>query len=193
MGWPLSSMTLGFKAGTQLISSYLRLPQRILLTVNFEPTQPILCQKRGNPYLSPQTHKRGGEGEQCPGHWITAGGAEKSQQCRKYFLHHSRFASERLQVWPWGTKPASCPRAPCNLATPPGPSRREDKMRGCQSFSTIPFNIIQGVHKVSLQFKIIIKKWNDEISQWGLFYVNQYFMKFLLTLKFIVSDKISYV
>jgi len=52
--------------------------------------------------------------------------------------------------------------------------------------------IIQGVHKVSLQFKKIIKKWNDEISQWGLFYVNQYFVKFLLTLKFIVSDKISY-
>ena len=40
---------------------------------------------------------------------------------------------------------------------------------------------IQGVHKVSLQFKKIIKKWNDEISQWGLFYVNQYFIKFLLT------------
>jgi len=52
---------------------------------------------------------------------------------------------------------------------------------------------VQGVHKVSLQFKKIIKKWNDEISQWGLFYVNQYFIKFLLTLKFIVSDKISYV
>ena len=52
-------------------------------------------------------------------------------------------------------------------------------------------NNIQGVHKVSLQFKKIIKKWNDEISQWGLFYVNQYFIKFLLTLKFIVSDKIS--
>jgi len=50
---------------------------------------------------------------------------------------------------------------------------------------------VQGVHKVSLQFKKIIKKWNDEISQWGLFYVNQYFIKFLLTLKFIVSDKIS--
>ena len=39
---------------------------------------------------------------------------------------------------------------------------------------------VQGVHKVSLQFKKIIKKWNDEISQWGLFYVNQYFIKFLL-------------
>ena len=51
--------------------------------------------------------------------------------------------------------------------------------------------VIQGVHKVSLQFKKIIKKWNDEISQWGFFYVIQYFIKFLLTLKFIVSDKIS--
>jgi len=35
---------------------------------------------------------------------------------------------------------------------------------------------VQGVHKVSLQFKKIVKKWNDEISQWGLFYVNQYFI-----------------
>jgi len=52
-------------------------------------------------------------------------------------------------------------------------------------------NDIQGVHKVSLQLKKNIKKWNDEISQWGLFYVNQYFIKFLLTLKFIVSEKIS--
>ena len=50
---------------------------------------------------------------------------------------------------------------------------------------------IQGVHKVSLQLKKITTTSNDEISQWGLFYVNQNFIKFLLLLKFIVSDKIS--
>jgi len=30
------------------------------------------------------------------------GGAEKSQQCHKYFLQYSTFASERLQVRTWG-------------------------------------------------------------------------------------------
>ena len=53
------------------------------------------------------------------------------------------------------------------------------------------YDRILPIYIVSLQFKKINKKWNDEISQWGLFYVNQYFIKFLLTLKFIVSDKIS--
>ena len=33
---------------------------------------------------------------------ITAGGAEKSQQCQKYFLQYSPFTSERLQVRTWG-------------------------------------------------------------------------------------------
>ena len=41
------------------------------------------------------------------------------------------------------------------------------------------------MYRVSIKslynLKKIIKKWNDEISQWGLFYVNQYFIKFLLT------------
>ena len=50
---------------------------------------------------------------------------------------------------------------------------------------------LQGVHKVSLQFKKYTTKSNDEITQWELFYVNQYFIKFFLTLKFIVRDKIS--
>ena len=48
---------------------------------------------------------------------------------------------------------------------------------------------IQDVHKVSLQFKKITTTSNDKITQKGLFYVNQYFTKFSLTLKFIVSDK----
>jgi len=37
-----------------------------------------------------------------PGGRITAGGAEKSQQCHNYFLHFSKFAFERPQVRMWG-------------------------------------------------------------------------------------------
>ena len=33
----------------------------------------------------------------CGGHRMAAGGAEKSQQCHKYFLQNSTFASERPQ------------------------------------------------------------------------------------------------
>ena len=58
-------------------------------------------------------------------------------------------------------------------------------------FAISQLSMLSSVHKVPLQFKKVITKWNDEISQWELFYVNQYFIKFLLTLKFIVSDKIS--
>ena len=47
--------------------------------------------------------------------------------------------------------------------------------------------VIQVVHKVSSQLKKIIS--NDEIMQWGLFYVNQNFIKFVFTLEF-VSDEI---
>ena len=32
---------------------------------------------------------------------ITAGGAEKSQQCHKYFLQYSKFAFKRTQIWPY--------------------------------------------------------------------------------------------
>jgi len=32
------------------------------------------------------------------GRRITAGGAEKSQQCHKYFLQYSKFAFERNQI-----------------------------------------------------------------------------------------------
>jgi len=43
-------------------------------------------------------HYGGAESLQGPG--ITAGGAEKSQQCHKYFLQYSKFAFERTQIWP---------------------------------------------------------------------------------------------
>ena len=42
------------------------------------------------------------------GHRITKEGAENSQQCRKYFLKYSTFASERPQVRTWGAKLAFC-------------------------------------------------------------------------------------
>jgi len=54
----------------------------------------------------------------CPQHRRNEGwqggtmppGAEKSQQCRKYFLQYSRFTSERPQVRTWGSVIlVSCP------------------------------------------------------------------------------------
>jgi len=44
-------------------------------------------------------------------------GAEKPQQCRKYFLQYSTFASERPQVRTWGRQTCFLPRAPPNLVT----------------------------------------------------------------------------
>jgi len=49
---------------------------------------------------------------------IIAGGAEKSQQCHKYFLQYSTFASERPLVRTWGRQTCFLPVAPFNLATP---------------------------------------------------------------------------
>jgi len=53
---------------------------------------------------------RGVKGEQFPvaespwGREITAWGAEKAQQCRKYFLQYSQFASENLKFEHRGDK-----------------------------------------------------------------------------------------
>jgi len=41
-----------------------------------------------------------GGAKSLQGRPITAGGAEKSQQCHKYFLQYSKFAFERTQIWP---------------------------------------------------------------------------------------------
>jgi len=60
----------------------------------------------------------GGKGAQFPGRRITAGGAEKSQQCHKYFFQYTTFASERAQVRTPGAKLAFCPAGPANLVTP---------------------------------------------------------------------------
>ena len=48
------------------------------------------------------------------------GGAEESQQCHKYFLQYSVFASERRQIRTWGRQTRFLPRAPSNLVTPQG-------------------------------------------------------------------------
>jgi len=38
--------------------------------------------------------------ESLKGRRITAGGAQKSQKCHKYFLQYSKRAFERTQIWP---------------------------------------------------------------------------------------------
>jgi len=47
-----------------------------------------------------------------------ASGAEKSQQCRKYFLQYSTFAPERPYIRKSGRRICFLPRAPSNLGTP---------------------------------------------------------------------------
>ena len=67
---------------------------------------------------------RGERGLRFPGRRIAMGapndceGAEKSQQCHKYFLQHSVFASEWPQVRTWGHQTCFLPRAPSNFVTP---------------------------------------------------------------------------
>jgi len=63
-----------------------------------------------------QGRTEGAKGGQCGGRWIT-GGAEKSQQCRKYFLQYITFSPERPQVRTWGRQTWFLPRAPPNLVT----------------------------------------------------------------------------
>ena len=43
-----------------------------------------------------------GAAESLRGRRITAGAAEKSQQCQKRFRQYSKFAFQRAQVPPWG-------------------------------------------------------------------------------------------
>ena len=45
----------------------------------------------------------------CGGHWI----AKKSQQCHKYSLQYSAFASKRPHIRTWGRQTCFLPRAPC--------------------------------------------------------------------------------
>ena len=52
------------------------------------------------------------------GYRIIAGDAEKSQQCHKYFLQYSKFASEKAQVRPWRRQTWFLPRTPSNLVAP---------------------------------------------------------------------------
>ena len=48
---------------------------------------------------------------------MTAVEAENSQQCHKYFLQYSTFASERPQVRTWGRQTCFLALAPSNLVT----------------------------------------------------------------------------
>jgi len=60
---------------------------------------------------------------QFPGRRVTmgapnhCGGAEKSQQCHKYFLQYSTFASERTQFRTWRRQTCFLLRAPSNVVT----------------------------------------------------------------------------
>ena len=56
---------------------------------------------------------RQGEQCQCPGRRIT-GGAEKYQQCRKYFLQDGKFAPKDLKFEHGGAKTCFLPQAPTN-------------------------------------------------------------------------------
>jgi len=46
----------------------------------------------------------------CGGRRIITAGGEKSQKCRKFFLQHSKIASERAQVRTWGRQTCFLPR-----------------------------------------------------------------------------------
>ena len=54
----------------------------------------------------------------CVVHWMTARGAEKTQQCRQYFLQYSTFASERPQIQTRGRQTSFLSRAAFNLVAP---------------------------------------------------------------------------
>jgi len=58
-----------------------------------------------------------GGAELLQGRRMTAGGAEKSQQCHKYFLQYSKFAFERTQICSWG-------RQTSTMGAPVRPRRR---------------------------------------------------------------------
>ena len=61
------------------------------------------------------TEGQGGTTPRAPNH---CKGAEKSPKCHKYFLQHSKFASERSQVRTWVRQTCFLPRALANLVTP---------------------------------------------------------------------------
>jgi len=65
------------------------------------------------------------------GRRMTAGGAEDIQQCHKYFLQYSQFASIRLQIQIWGSQSCFLPRAPSNLVTPLGIMQICSAVTGC--------------------------------------------------------------
>jgi len=66
----------------------------------------------------------GARGAQFLGRRIVIGapndcdGAEKSQQCHKYFLQYRTFGSERSQIRTWGRQTYILSQAPSNLVTP---------------------------------------------------------------------------
>jgi len=66
---------------------------------------------------TPRAPDHCGGSESLRGCQMSAGGAEKSQQFRKYFLQYSTFRSERPQVRTWWRQTCFLPRAQSNLVT----------------------------------------------------------------------------
>jgi len=65
-----------------------------------------LCYKTTVPCRGVTRRGKGRAIPRAPNHYR---GAEKSQQCQKYFLQYSKFASIRSQIPNVGAKLASCP------------------------------------------------------------------------------------
>ena len=64
--------------------------------------------------VSHQGRKKGASLRRTPNHW---GGAEKSQQCRKFFLQSNTFTSKIPKVQIWRRRTCFLPRAQSNLGT----------------------------------------------------------------------------
>jgi len=54
----------------------------------------------------------------CSGRLMTASGAEKFEECHKYFLQYSAFAFEGTKVRAWGRQTFLSSRAPSNFVMP---------------------------------------------------------------------------
>ena len=91
-----------------------------------------------------------GKGAQFPGRRITAAGAEKSEQCHKYFLQYSAVQLFSKDLFPtWGRQTYFLLRAPSNLVTPMGVVRilqslRQQKNNACARYLLVSRRKLQG-------------------------------------------------
>jgi len=77
------------------------------------------------------------------GRRMTAEGTKRCQNCHKYFLQYSTFASETPQVRTWGRQTCFLPWAPSNLVTPLIPRNATVKVaRSLEIFSRTFFRFV---------------------------------------------------